>query len=86
MKNTTKGIDMKTKEEIKELEKIYTLVDDLEISLYKRGKKDSDFTKKVAAFVDAVDDELSFLEALDQKEERAAAQAIRIKRIQQRRY
>ena len=75
---------MKLKEQIKELEKIYTLVDDLEMSLYKTGRKDDDFTKKVVNFVDAVDDELSFLEALEQKEGRAAAQAIRLKRVEHR--
>ena len=75
---------MKLKEQIKQLEKIYTLVDDLEKDLYMTGKKDDDFTKKVVTFVDAVDDELSFLEALEQKEGRAAAQAIRLKRVEHR--
>ena len=51
---------MNTKKLITELEKIYTLVDDLEKDLYMAGKKDDDFTKKVVEFVDAVDDELSF--------------------------
>ena len=75
---------MKLKEQITELENIYTLLDGLEMGLYKRGKKDDDFTKKVVTFVDAVDDELSFLEALEQKEGRAAAQAIRLKRVEHR--
>ena len=75
---------MKIKKLITELEKIYTLVDDLEKDLYIAGKKDDDFTKKVVDFVDAVDHELSFLESLEQKEGRAAAQAVRSKRIEHR--
>ena len=71
---------MKLKEQIKELEKIYTLVDNLEMGLYKRGRKDDDFTKKVATFLDDVDDELSFLEALDEKEKRAASRSVRLER------
>ena len=71
---------MKLKEQITELENIYTLLDGLEMGLYKRGRKDDDFTKKVATFLDDVDDELSFLEALDEKEKRAASQAVRLKR------
>ena len=53
---------MKIKKLITELEKIYTLVDDLEKDLYIAGKKDDDFTKKVVEFVDDVDYELSFLD------------------------
>ncbi len=71
---------MKLKEQITELENIYTLLDGLEMGLYKRGRKDDDFTKKVATFLDDVDDELSFLEALDEKEKRAASRAVRLKR------
>ena len=71
---------MKLKEQITELENIYTLLDRLEMGLYKRGRKDDDFTKKVATFLDDVDDELSFLEALDEKEKRAASQAVRLER------
>ena len=71
---------MKLKEQITELENIYTLLDGLEMGLYKRGRKDDDFTKKVATFLDGVDDELSFLEALDEKEKRAASQAVRLER------
>ena len=71
---------MKLKEQITELENIYTLLDGLEMGLYKRGRKDDDFTKKVATFLDDVDDELSFLEALDEKEIRAASQAVRLER------
>ena len=75
---------MKIKKLITELEKIYTLVDDLEKDLYIAGKKDDDFTKKVVEFVDAVDDELSFLEILEKEEGRAAARANRLKRIEHR--
>tara|TARA_Y100000114_G_scaffold112706_1_gene106555 strand:+ start:617 stop:847 length:231 start_codon:yes stop_codon:yes gene_type:complete len=75
---------MNTKKLITELEKIYTLVDDLEKDLYMAGKKDDDFTKKVVEFVDAVDDELSFLEVLEKEEGRAAARANRLKRIEHR--
>ena len=75
---------MKIKKLITELEKIYTLVDDLEKDLYIAGKKDHDFTKKVVEFVDAVDDELSFLEVLEKEEGRAAARANRLKRMEHR--
>ena len=75
---------MNTKKLITELEKIYTLVDDLEKDLYMAGKKDDDFTKKVVEFVDAVDDELSFLEVLEKEEGREAARANRLKRIEHR--
>ena len=75
---------MKIKKLITELEKIYTLVDDLEKDLYIAGKKDDDFTKKVVEFVDAVDDELSFLEILEKEEGRAAARANRLKRMEHR--
>lgn len=75
---------MEIKKLITELEKIYTLVDDLEKDLYIAGKKDDDFTKKVVTFVDAVDDELSFLEVLEKEEGRAAARANRLTRFEKR--
>jgi citrate lyase synthetase len=71
---------MEIKKLITELENIYTLLDVLEMGLYKRGRKDDDFTKKVATFIDDVNDELSFLEALNEKEKRAASQAARLER------